>query len=159
MAQRTVVTYQCDLDNAHEGTADEIQTVRFALDGDDYEMELCEADTKDFEGRLATYIENARRIARPRAYGGTVRGERRRPREAREKATAVRQWAKDSGLKINDRGRVPAEITAQYDAAGGVPLATTPPAPANAPTEAPGDAQGQSRPRRTRSKGTTAATS
>ena len=62
---------------------------------------------------LESYIRHARRT------GGTAR---RAPRgHAGEQAVdthKVREWAKDNGFDVKERGRVPADVLASYKAAG-----------------------------------------
>jgi hypothetical protein len=35
------------------------------------------------------------------------------------KATEVREWAKEQGIEVKDRGRVPAELVVKFKAAAG----------------------------------------
>ncbi len=34
-----------------------------------------------------------------------------------DRVAEIRAWAKSKGLKVNDRGRIPADIVEKYDAA------------------------------------------
>jgi hypothetical protein len=45
-------------------------------------------------------------------------GPARRASVAKPDPASVRAWAKTTGLEVNDRGRVPANVTAAYVAAG-----------------------------------------
>jgi len=89
-------------------------TVRFGLDGADYEIDLSAEHTDELHAALRTYIDHARRV------GGTSR---RAPRARRAGSpidtTAVRTWAREQGIDIKDRGRVPADIVARYRSAAG----------------------------------------
>ena len=64
---------------------------------------------------LAKYIEHARKV------GGTARraGARGGRRASEVDTVAVRAWARENGYDINDRGRVPADLVAKYQAATG----------------------------------------
>ncbi|WP_407913333.1 Lsr2 family protein [Kitasatospora sp. NE20-6] len=116
MAQRVQVILEDDLDG---GSADE--TVTFALDGVAYEIDLKSANADRLRDLLAPYVEKGRK------QSGRIAGARRATssRSAGRPAAAasgpdtakVRSWAKEQGLEINDRGRVPSEIKAQYDKA------------------------------------------
>jgi hypothetical protein len=66
MAQKVTVALEDDLDG---GPADE--TVRFAIDGTDYEIDLRASHADAFRKQLAPYIEHARRARRsqPRRPG------------------------------------------------------------------------------------------
>jgi hypothetical protein len=108
MAQKIETLFIDDIDGgAAEGT------VRFALDGTDFEIDLSTANTDELRKILAPYIAHARKT------GGTARRAIRGRRAAGDAVNTakVREWAKDNGFDIKDRGRVPAEIVAKYQAA------------------------------------------
>jgi hypothetical protein len=95
------------------GPADE--TVRFGLGGTDYEIDLSKKNANAFRRQLAPFIEHARRAGR---------GQRRRPgrtASSRERSADIRAWAKDQGITVSDRGRIPASVAEQYDATTGGP--------------------------------------
>ena len=106
MAQKITVALEDDLD---EGPADE--TVRFGLGGSEYEIDLNKKNAKTFRKQFAPYIEHARKAGR---------GQRRRPgrtSSARERSGDIRAWAKAQGIAVSDRGRIPASVAEQYQAA------------------------------------------
>jgi hypothetical protein len=39
----------------------------------------------------------------------------------RRRSGDIRAWAKDAGIQVSDRGRIPASVVAQYQAATGAP--------------------------------------
>ena len=63
------------------------------------------------EGQLAHYVEHARKASAP------ARRRRARTGPGRERSAQIRQWAKQRGYKVNERGRIPANIVAEYEAA------------------------------------------
>jgi hypothetical protein len=85
-------------------------TVRFGLDGTDYEIDLNAKHTEDLHSALASYVTHARKV------GGTARrGVTRGSRGASTVDTvAVRAWAREQGIGVKDRGRVPADVVARY---------------------------------------------
>jgi hypothetical protein len=106
MAQAITVALEDDLDG---GPADE--TVRFGLGGAEYEIDLNEKNAAAFRRKLAPFIAHARK---------TGRGGRRRPvrtASSRERSENIRAWAKEAGIAVSDRGRIPARVIEQYDAA------------------------------------------
>ena len=106
MAQKITVALEDDLDG---GPADE--TVRFGVGGSEYEIDLSTKNANAFRRQLAPFIEHARR---------TGRGQRRRPGRAassREHSGDIRAWAKDHGIPVSERGRIPASVVQQYEAA------------------------------------------
>jgi hypothetical protein len=109
MAQRIQTLLIDDLDG---GEAD--STVRFGLDGTEYEIDLSVAHSDELRQALGRYLTHARRV------GGTAKGAARGRRGAAVVDTAkVREWAKGQGIEVKDRGRVPADIVEQYKTAVG----------------------------------------
>lgn len=107
MAQRVNIVLEDDIDGTE---ADE--TVSFALDGATYEIDLSSANAAQLRDSLATYIGHARRAGGRRSAGRTVaRGAGKRD------LADVRQWARQNGHTVSERGRISAEIQAAYDKA------------------------------------------
>ncbi len=109
MAQKVQVQLIDDLDGS-----DADGTVRFGLDGTEYEIDLSAGHARELRGALARYVGAARR-----AGGGgrrPARAGRRAPVSALD-PTEVREWATAQGLEVKDRGRVPAELVARFKAA------------------------------------------
>jgi hypothetical protein len=110
MAQKIQMLFIDDIDGgAAEGT------VRFALDGADYEIDLSGKHGDELRATLAKYIQHARKV------GGTTRraGARGGRRASAVDTVAVRAWARENRYDIKDRGRVPADLVAKYQAATG----------------------------------------
>lgn len=110
MAQRIQTLFIDDIDGgAAEGT------VRFALDGTNYEIDLSGRHRDELRDALRKYIDHARKV------GGTARrpGARGGRRASAADSVVVRAWARENGYEIKDRGRVPADIVAKYQAATG----------------------------------------
>ena len=108
MAQKVQVILVDDIDG---GKAEE--TVSFSLDGVAYELDLSKKNAAKFRDALAPYVGSAGKSTRRGRSRGQARGGRS------SNTSAIRQWARDQGMKVSDRGRVPAEILAKYDAAHG----------------------------------------
>lgn len=109
MAQKHIVQLIDDLD---QGVAEE--TVSFALDGSNYEIDLSAKNAAKLRDSLAQYVANARRASRGvRPAAGPAR--RGRPaRGDREQTHAIREWARKNGHKIGEKGRIPAQILEAY---------------------------------------------
>jgi Lsr2 len=108
MAQRVTVALEDDLDG---GPAAE--TVRFAFGGSDYEIDLNAKNAAALRKQLAPFIEHARKAGRgqPRRPGRTA--------ASRQHSGEVRAWAKENGIAVSERGRIPASVVEQYHAATG----------------------------------------
>jgi hypothetical protein len=104
MAQKIQTLFIDDIDGGEaEGT------VRFALDGAEYEIDLSAKHSDDLRGIFKNYIAHARKV------GGSSRRTARGARKPSAIDTvAVRSWARDQGIDIKERGRVPASVLAQY---------------------------------------------
>jgi hypothetical protein len=108
MAQKVTVVLEDDLTG---GPAD--QTIRFAFEGTDYEIDLNAKNAATFSRQLAPYIAHARRAGRAQPHRlGRAAGSRQRSGD-------IRAWAKEHGLTVSERGRIPASVVEQYNAAGG----------------------------------------
>ncbi|AXH89581.1 Lsr2 family protein [Micromonospora sp. WMMD718] len=106
------------VDDLDGGDADE--TVKFALDGVQYEIDLSASNAGKLRDVFAPYIANGTKVGR----GGVVVGGRAaRGRGGatadREQNRAIREWAKKAGKDISDRGRIPQEIVDEYHAKAG----------------------------------------
>lgn len=105
MAQHTLILLMDDMDGGPAAT-----TVRFAFDGTAYEIDLSKAHADQFARTMEPYLEKVRRVSRqrrptqgpPPGTGRPVRGPGVGPR---------------AGLKVSDRGRIPAEVLARFEAA------------------------------------------
>jgi Lsr2 len=102
VAQRTQILYVDDLDGSQaEGT------VRFGLDGADYEIDLSKKHADQFAREIGPYLAAARKLPSSRR---AARGSR----PGRHDQSAVRAWARGQGMKVSDRGRIPADVLARY---------------------------------------------
>ena len=119
VAQKVQVLLVDDLDG---GEASE--TVSFSLDGSSYEIDLSRKNAEQLRDAFAKYVAAARKPGRSSGSGsgGSARGSSGRGRSGgsstamdRDQAAAIRAWAKKQGLKVSDRGRIPASIIEQYN--------------------------------------------
>ena len=116
MAQQTTVRFIDDLDgSAAAGTFD------FAIDGRQYQIDLSDENTDKLHEVLAPYIEHARKAAGRSGGRGRTRGHAAMTeapaRSNREETHAIREWARQNGHQVNDRGRIPKSVIEAYKAA------------------------------------------
>jgi hypothetical protein len=109
MAQKVVVERIDDLDG---GKAEE--TVTFGLDGRAYDIDLSGRNAKALRKALAPFVGSARKVRTPKAARSSGRKTTVRSRSTTQE---VREWARSRGMRIADRGRIPADVTAQFQAA------------------------------------------
>ncbi|MDZ8171985.1 histone-like nucleoid-structuring protein Lsr2 [Microbacterium xanthum] len=112
MARRIVHQLVDDLDGSVLEVG-EGETVLFSLDGTAYEIDLTDQNAAAFREVLAPYVDAARRVSASRS-SSTAAPRRRKPSQD---YAAVREWAKENGYQVSDRGRVPATVLEAYEAA------------------------------------------
>ena len=83
------------------------------LDGTHYEIDLNSNHAQELRGQLEGYVKAARKVTGAAARPSRVR--RATDNDARNRET--RNWARERHLDVNDRGRIPADIVARYEAA------------------------------------------
>lgn len=110
MAQKIEVRLVDDL-NGH--AADE--TVRFGIDGTEYEIDLSSSNAKELRGHFARFVNAGRRLSRS-TPGGRTRRPRPGTQSTRDRNQAIRDWAKAQGLEVSDRGRIAQDVVDRYDA-------------------------------------------
>ncbi|WP_026341667.1 histone-like nucleoid-structuring protein Lsr2 [Actinomadura atramentaria] len=108
MAHRVMVTLVDDIDG---GEAEE--TVHFSLDGAAYSIDLSTKNAERLRDGLEPFVKRARRVQARTAKPG------RAPRTAdsRERPAEIRAWARAQNIEVNERGRIPANVIEQYEAA------------------------------------------
>jgi hypothetical protein len=106
MAQRVTVVLEDDLDG---GPADE--TVRFEVGSTEYEIDLSAKNAAAFRRQLSPFIEHARKAGRGQADRPS------RTVASRQRSSEIRAWAKQRGIVVSERGRIPASVVEQYQAA------------------------------------------
>jgi hypothetical protein len=91
-----------------------VETVKFALDGKEYQIDLSKSNANELRKTLSPYVERARGARRPasqgrRASGGTGT---RRP-EGYDRAE-VRAWARANRVKVSPRGRISNDVVERW---------------------------------------------
>lgn len=107
MARRVKVHLVDDIDGSE---ADVV--VRFSLDGIGYEIDLSNANADRLRQSAEPFVHVAHRVGRGRA----VAVSRSRSRSTESKNQAIREWAKRSGIEVNDYGRIPRSVIDRYEA-------------------------------------------
>lgn len=111
MAQKTQVVLIDDLDG---GPADE--TVTFALDGVSYEIDLSAAHAAELRDAFASWVGHGRRVGGRTRTGRRASAPATSTRSSSSDSGAIREWAREHGYTVSERGRIPAEVKAAYDA-------------------------------------------
>lgn len=103
MARKVVVTMVDDLD----GQSAAAETLSFGIDGVLYEIDLSEANAREFRASMAKWVPFARRTG-GRSRAGSVAAGRSKD------AKVVREWARNNGHDVPDRGRIPSAVQEAY---------------------------------------------
>ncbi|MFF0989348.1 histone-like nucleoid-structuring protein Lsr2 [Kocuria nitroreducens] len=107
MAQTVQIILEDDLDG---GPAEE--TVRFGLDGAQYEIDLSEGNAAKLREAVRPFIAKARR-----AQSKQTPKQARPTGKSNPDTAAIRQWARENGHPVSDRGRIHQDVQkAYYDA-------------------------------------------
>jgi hypothetical protein len=109
VAQKVSVTFACDYDSKEIPVGEQL-TRAFSLDGRDYEIDLCEKHSEKFDEVLRRFAERARKVT------GRVSRPKRRTAAHRQHSAEVRAWAKRNGIEVSDRGRIPSQVIAKFEA-------------------------------------------
>jgi nucleoid-associated protein Lsr2 len=122
VAQKTIVTLIDDLTGEE---AEDITTVEFALEGVTYEIDLADDNAAKLRDNLSRYVAAARKTSARRP--GTRGADRSAGRGAgnsgasrsgynRDTLRAIREWAKQNGHNVSDRGRLPLNVVSAWEA-------------------------------------------
>lgn len=117
VAQTTRILLTDDLDGSEAS-----ETVTFTLDGVGYEIDLSDEHARQLREAVSEYVDNARRL-----------NARRTPAARRTAATTtggqsggdkpdtqqVREWAKEQGIEVSERGRLSNDLIVRFQEANG----------------------------------------
>lgn len=114
MAQKVQVVLVDDIDG---GEAEE--TVSFSLDGVAYEIDLNAENAQNLRDALAVYVGTGRRVGgrSGRTSARSTAGSNRSPRRSSGDSANIREWARENGFQVSERGRISAEVREAYNKA------------------------------------------
>jgi Lsr2 len=102
VTRRITILFADDFDGSEAAS-----TVRFALDGTEYEIDLNAEHAQALRDALARYVQAARR-----ATSGAR--DRRRGWASGVDGTKVREWAKAQEIDVKDRGQIPPGLVVKF---------------------------------------------
>lgn len=88
------------------------ESVRFALDGVEYEIDLAEENAVGLRKALGPYIAHGRRIR-----GSSAGQKSMAATSSREQTQRIREWAAANGYNPSARGRISQDIMKAYEEA------------------------------------------
>jgi hypothetical protein len=96
-----------------------VETVRFGLDGVNYEIDLTERNAAALRKSLEKYVSGARKGgSRSSGRARTARSSSRQNGRGYD-LVRLREWAGANKVSVPSRGRIPQAVVDQYKTAGG----------------------------------------
>ncbi len=117
MARATIEQITDDVDGS-ELDPSEVIVQTFTINGVDYSLDLGAKSAEKFDKDMQKWIDKATKI------GGRQR--RATPKQApatsevrsdKSQLAAIREWARENGYEVSDRGRIPNAIVEAFNAA------------------------------------------
>src|SRR4051794_17291083 len=108
MATETITRLVDDLDGSK---AD--RTVSFSFEGKDYAIDLSKKNIAALEKALRPYTAAGRALASRRSRS---RGGAKSNGNGSGDLKAIRDWARENGFQVSDRGRIGADVRTAYEA-------------------------------------------
>ena len=97
-----------------DGTENGVETVRFSIDKHEYEIDLAPENAARLRDKLERFVQaghelrQSKRVVRKQVISGAV---------STEQTQAIRHWARENGLQVSERGRIPANVREAFEAA------------------------------------------
>lgn len=109
MAQKVNITLVDDIDGSEAS-----ETINFGLDGMTYEIDLNDGNASALRDALSGFVGHARKVS-----GNSRRSTRKSVAGSISKGNSkdIREWAKQQGMEVSERGRIPADVQQAYAAA------------------------------------------
>jgi hypothetical protein len=119
MAQKVQVMLVCDL---HSDEVEGSETIAFGLDGSSYEIDVCDEHAAEMRDAFASFVGAARRAGRsgggtPARRSGTGAARKSGGGGGNERVAEIREWARQNGHQVSERGRIAASVLQAYEAA------------------------------------------
>lgn len=111
MAQHFQVRYTDDIDGSDLGET--ANTIPFAFEGKEYSIDLSDDNAEAFRQTIAPYIEAGHRVTGAKTKAARKTTGKTSPADTK----AIREWARENGYDVSDRGRIPANVMNAYAAA------------------------------------------
>jgi hypothetical protein len=106
--QKTIVQLTDDLDPSLEAS----DTIRFAVDKAEYEIDLSDEHINELRSTFDKYIQHARKVSARRGSAPSSQPASGR----RTDLSHARRWAAENGVELSTRGRIAAGVLAAFDA-------------------------------------------
>jgi len=115
VAERIVRQLIDDIDGS-EITDGSGERIEFSLRGVAYQIDLSSPNVAKFEKALKPYVDAAMKTGRSRGRRTKASG-KANGQSSPEQLAAIREWARNNGHEVADRGRIKAQIVEAFEAA------------------------------------------
>lgn len=95
------------------GSEKDVKTVVFGFEGKTFEIDLDTLNRHNLQRSLTKYMEAARPVK-------SVKAGTRGTTTVKRDMSPVRQWAKDNGIAVSERGRISSQVMEAYSTAQSV---------------------------------------
>ena len=106
MARETIQVYFDDL-TGEPVEADDVRSIKFAWEGKALRLDLNQENAEKLEEVMKPYLDAATLV--------TSSEIKKAPKPRRTDLDKVRSWARENGMEVSDRGRVPIKVLDAYD--------------------------------------------
>jgi hypothetical protein len=89
------------------------ERVEFSARGVTYQIDLSKTNAAKFDKALKPFVDKAMKVR----GGRSGRGKTTKGSASREQVAAIREWARQNGHEVSDRGRIKAEVVQAFEAA------------------------------------------
>lgn len=84
--------------------------IQFSVNGSTYSIDLSGENIARLNDALAPFVSNARKVTAAGTKARRVQG----PRNS--DVAAIREWARENGVEVSERGRISASVREAYEA-------------------------------------------
>lgn len=115
MAERIVHQLIDDIDGSEipDGGGERVE---FSLRGVEYRIDLSTANAAKLDKALKPFVAAALKVRGPRGRRPKAVGSNSSS-SSKDRLGTIREWARESGYEVSDRGRIKAEIVEAFEAA------------------------------------------
>lgn len=107
MAKRTYTEHVDDLTGV---AGEDVENIQFSVFGKTYEIDLSKESQAELHDTFLPYVEAAREVK----GASTTKTTSRRRSSSDYDPAEVRTWAREQGIDISARGRIPADVVESY---------------------------------------------
>jgi hypothetical protein len=119
MAEETMTVVTDDLEKAEGKRVEGAEPFHFAIEGQQYRVDLVPANRAEFLDMLKPFLDVARPVKKGSSKGG-AKPRTDAPATAKKSspknndAVLIREWAVGQGIPVSERGRIPNEVVTAY---------------------------------------------